>query len=425
MSELWAAPIASGPVDAVVEVPGSKSETNRLLVIAAIADGPTRILRPLRARDTELMCSALHALGCTVDDDEGGLRVTPGALHGPATVDVGLAGTVMRFLPPLAALADGPVAFDGDARARERPMAPLLDTLRYLGAEIDDGGRGALPFTVHGRGHLTGGAVSMDAAGSSQFVSALLLAGCRFDRGLDLAVTGRVPSAPHLAMSVSMLRAAGVDATQTADNRWRVEPGRPRGGERAVAPDLSNAAPFLAAAMVTGGCTRIPGWVDAVSQPGDAILRVLTAMGASSEVEADGTLVLRGGPCIDGVDVDLADLPELVTTVAALAALAESPTTIRGVAHLRGHETDRLAALATELNRLGAAAAETADGLTIEPRPLHAGTFRTYADHRMATAGAVLGLRVPGVLVEDVDTTAKTLPGFAPLWLGLLGGRAA
>lgn len=425
MSELWAAPTATGPVDATVLVPGSKSETNRLLVMAAIADAPTRIGRPLRARDTELMTEGLRHLGVDVVDDGTDLHVTPGPLRGPAVVDVGLAGTVMRFLPPLAALAEGQVTFDGDPRARERPMAPLLAALRDLGADVDDEGRQALPFTVNGHGHLAGGAVTLDAAGSSQFVSALLLAGCRFDGGLDLTVAGRIPSAPHVAMTVSMLRAAGVDAQQQSASRWRVEPGRPSGGTWRVAPDLSNAAPFLAAAIAAGGWTRVPGWAAATSQPGDEIRQALGSMGATSEVDGDGTLVLGGTGDVHGVDVDLADLPELVTTVAALAVLADGPTTIRGVAHLRGHETDRLAALATELSSLGASVRETPDGLAITPAPLHGGTFHTYADHRMATAGAILGLRVAGVLVEDVATTSKTLPGFTALWGQLLGDRAA
>lgn len=371
------------------------------------------------------MVTGLRRLGVGIEDDGTGLSVVPGQLRGPAAIDVGLAGTVMRFLPPVAALAEGPVSFDGDQRARERPMAPLIHALRDLGVVVDDGGRGSLPLTVTGTGHVRGGQVTVAAGGSSQFVSALLLAGCRFDLGLELSVTGPLPSLPHVEMTVAMLRRAGVQVSATGTAGWRVEPGRPAGGRWTVAPDLSNAAPFLAAAVVTGGAVRIVGWAQAVTQPGDAIRAVLAAMGGESELEADGALVLRGSGEVHGVDVDLADLPELVTTVAALAALADSPTSIRGVGHLRGHETDRLAALTAEINGLGGAVDETADGLAVRPRPLHGGVFHTYADHRMATAGAILGLAVPGVLVEDVATTSKTLPGFTALWSRLLGGRAA
>jgi 3-phosphoshikimate 1-carboxyvinyltransferase len=406
-------------------VPGSKSETNRLLVLAALADAPTTVHNPLMARDTALMVGALQALGLAVRRHDTGLVVEPGPIRAPADIDVGLAGTVMRFLPPVAALADGPVRFDGDPRARQRPMQPLLQALRDLDVEILDDGRGALPFTVRGRGRVTGGSVSIDASGSSQFVSGLLLSGCRFDKGLDVRVTGTTPSAPHLAMTVTMLRRAGVDAAQVAEDAWRVEPGRPSGGHWTVAPDLSNAAPFLAAAMVAGGTVRIPGWAEAVAQPGEAVVAVLRRMGADCAMERDGSLVLQGGGHVHGVDVDLADLPELVTTVVALAALADSPTVVRGIAHLRGHETDRLAALAAELGGLGGDVTEQPDGLEVRPRPLHGGVFHTYADHRMATAGTVLGLAVPGVLVEDVATTAKTLPDFTTLWCRMLGDRAA
>jgi len=426
MSDLWPAPEASGPVDAVVDVPGSKSVTNRLLVLAALAAEPTALDHPLRARDTELMADALRALGTRVDPSARGWLVTPGALHGPAAVDCGLAGTVMRFVPPLAALAEGPVVFDGDPRARDRPMAPLLDALVSLGARIEDGGRRALPFTVHGQGGLAGGAASLTAGASSQFVSALLLAGCRFRDGLDLTVVGTTPSLPHVDMTRSVLAAAGIQVDRVSPATWRVHPGIPSGGRHQIPPDLSNAGPFLGACVLVGGCVRVPGWGAATpAQPGDAIRAVLRDMGAADDLDDDGTLVLRGEGRVRGVDVDLGGLPELVTTVAALAALADSPSTIRGVAHLRGHETDRLAALTTELNRLGGDVTETEDGLVIRPRPLRGGVFHTYADHRMATAGALVGLAVPGVMVEDVATTGKTLPDFAGRWSRLLGATAA
>ena len=426
MNDLWPAPVASGTLDAVVEIPGSKSVTNRLLVLAALAAEPTTIEHPLRARDTELMADALRALGTLVATSGDGWLVTPGDLHGPATIDCGLAGTVMRFVPPVAALADGPVVFDGDPRARHRPMAPLLDALHSLGARIEDGGRRALPFTVHGQGGLDGGAVTLAAGASSQFVSALLLAGCRFRNGLTLTVVGPTPSLPHVKMTRQILRGAGVQVDHDDAATWRVHPGTPSGGRHQVPPDLSNAGPFLAACVLVGGCVRVPGWGDAVpAQPGDAIRAVVRAMGATDDLTDDGTLVVRADGRVRGIDVDLGALPELVTTVAALAALADSPSTIRGVAHLRGHETDRLAALTAELNLIGGDVTETDDGLVIRPRPLRGGVFHTYADHRMATAGALIGLAVPGLVVEDVATTGKTLPDFPGRWSRLLGTTVA
>ena len=420
----WPAPYAAGPVDAVVRVPGSKSVTNRALVLAALAGEPTRLRAPLRARDTTLMAAALRALGVGVADDGADWVVTPAPLTGGGSVDVGLAGTVQRFVPPLAALAGGPVRFDGDARARERPLAPLLAGLRALGGRVDDGGRGGLPLTVHGTGRRAGGDAAIDASASSQLVSGLLLAAPRYDRGIRLRHTGTgpVPSALQVGMTVHMLRSAGAAVEADPDGReWTVEPGRLRGGERAVAPDLSSAAPFVAAAVATGGRVRVPGWPARSLQPGDRLPELLTRMGAACVLD-DAGLTVTAGDRLDGLDADLADCTELVPTLAALAALARTPSRLRGIAHMRGQETDRLAALATELSRLGGDATETADGLRIVPRPLHGGTVRTYADHRIAMFAAVLGLAVPGVLVEDVATTGKTVPGFVDRWTGMLAG---
>jgi 3-phosphoshikimate 1-carboxyvinyltransferase len=419
----WPAPYAAEPVDAVVRVPGSKSVTNRALVLAALAGEPTRLHAPLRARDTTLMAAALRALGVGVADDGADWVVTPAPLAGGGSVDVGLAGTVQRFVPPLAALAAGPVRFDGDPRARERPLAPLVDGLRQLGAAIDGDG---LPLTVRGTGRLPGGSAAIDASGSSQFVSGLLLAAPRYDQGVRLRHTGAgpVPSALQIGMTVHMLRSAGAAVEPAPDGReWTVHPGPLRGGEVAVAPDLSSAAPFVAAALVTGGRIRVPDWPRVSLQPGDRLPELLTAMGARCEL-ADGGLTVTAGDRLDGLDADLADCTELVPVLAALAALARTPSTLRGIAHMRGQETDRLAALAAELNRLGGDAAETADGLRIRPRPLHGGPVRTYEDHRMAMFAAVLGLAVPGVLVEDVATTGKTVPDFVDRWVGMLGAPA-
>ncbi|GGV75542.1 MULTISPECIES: 3-phosphoshikimate 1-carboxyvinyltransferase [Streptomyces] len=432
---LWPAPHASGAVDATVHVPGSKSVTNRALVLAALASEPGWLRRPLRSRDTLLMAEALRAMGVgieeTVSSSSGAgasgeaWRVIPAGLHGPATVDVGNAGTVMRFLPPVATLADGPVRFDGDPRSYERPLHGVIDALRALGARIDDDGRGALPLTVHGGGALDGGTVEIDASSSSQFVSALLLSGPRFNQGVEVRHVGAtLPSMPHIRMTVDMLRAAGaqVDAPESGGEPhvWRVTPGALLGRDLTIEPDLSNAQPFLAAALVTGGRVVIPDWPRHTTQPGDRLREIFTEMGGSCEL-TDYGLVLTGSGSVHGIDADLSEVGELTPGIAAVAALADSPSTLRGVAHLRLHETDRLAALTKEINALGGDVTETADGLHIRPRPLHGGVFHTYDDHRMATAGAIIGLVVEGVQIENVATTAKTLPDFPDLWTGMLG----
>ncbi|PZS26803.1 MAG: 3-phosphoshikimate 1-carboxyvinyltransferase [Pseudonocardiales bacterium] len=418
----WAAPRAVRPVRARVELPGSKSQTNRVLILAALADGVSRISRPLRARDTLLMADALRALGATIVDDGDGWVVTPGPLHG-GSIDTGLAGTVMRFVPPVAALAYGPVTFDGDEYARERPMATLLDGLRQAGAIVDDDGRGRLPFTVGGSGSVAGGLAHIDASASSQFVSGLLLAGARYDKGIEVVHTGAddVPSQPHIEMTLSVLRSADVDAAAIASGVWRVAPGRIRARDWAVEPDLSNAAPFLAAALVTGGSVTVPGWPASTTQAGDALRDLLAAMGAEV-ARTDEGLTVAGSGDIVGLNADLHDVGELTPVIAAVASLASSASRLRGIGHLRGHETDRLAALATELTRLGGEVVEHSDGLSILPRPLHGGTWRAYADHRMATAGALLGLVVDDVVVDDIGCTSKTLPDFPGMWAMLLGG---
>lgn len=419
--ESWPAPRVHAPLRARIELPGSKSLTNRVLVLAALAATPSRIVRPLRARDTLLMADALRTLGASVADDGADWVVTPGAVRG-GVIDTGLAGTVMRFVPPIAALAGDPVTFDGDEYARERPMATLIDGLRQAGVTVDDAGRGRMPFTVRGGGSVPGGSVHIDASASSQFVSGLLLAGARYDKGIEVLHTGEggVPSLPHIEMTVDVLRAAGVDAKAVSPGVWRVAPGPIAGREWVVEPDLSNAAPFLAAAVVTGGTVTVPGWPAHTTQAGDALRELFAAMGATVELTPGG-LTVSGGPQLRGVDVDLHDVGELTPVLAAVAAFASTPSRLSGIGHLRGHETDRLAALATELTRLGGEVREEPDALTISPRPLHGGTWRAYADHRMATAGAVVGLLVDGVEVDDIECTSKTLPDFAGMWTRFLG----
>ncbi|HEV7651833.1 MAG TPA: 3-phosphoshikimate 1-carboxyvinyltransferase [Actinophytocola sp.] len=423
----WQAPVAPGAVRATVAVPGSKSITNRALLLAALSEGGGTLTGALRSRDTDLMIAALRALGVPLTVDRERVTVEPHAgLTGPATVDCGLAGTVMRFVPPAAVLADGEIHFDGDPRARERPMSTVLDALRALGATIDGD---ALPFTLRGKGALPGGAVTIDASASSQFVSGLLLAGTRYDEGLtvhheDIAAGKPVPSMPHVEMTVRMLREAGVTVDDSEPNTWRVEHGPIAAREWQVEPDLSNATPFLAAAAVTAGTVTVSGWPAVTTQPGDAIGDILEGMGCVVTGTAAG-LTVTGPARLSGVDIDLHDVGELTPTVAALAALADGPSVLRGIAHLRGHETDRLAALVTEINGLGGDARETEDGLAIRPATLHGGTWHAYADHRMATAGAIVGLVVDGVTVDDIATTAKTLPGFPAMWRTMLDGTGS
>ena len=420
----WPAPFAAGPVRGVVRVPGSKSMTNRALVLSALAEGPSELRGALIARDTLLMMAGLRAMGCELQVSGDVVAVTPPVkFQGNTEIDCGLAGTVMRFLPPVATLADGPVAFDGDERARQRPLAPLMWALSSLGADISGE---QLPLTVHGNGHLAGGSVVIDASQSSQFISALLLSAPRFDQGLDVRHRGiAIPSLPHIEMTVSMMRSCGAqiieDAADPTDCRWQVTPGPLSGGELLVEPDLSNAGPFLAAAMVTAGEVTIPGWPQRTDQAGDALRGIFAAMGATTHLDHAG-LHLQGPAKIKPVEIDMSALGELVPTVVAVAAFADGPSQLIGVAHLRGHETDRLAALAAELRRVGCGVIEHADGLTIEPAPMQGAVMECYHDHRMATFAAVIGLRVPDVELTDVATTGKTMPDFPRMWTQLIEG---
>lgn len=414
----WTAPLATGPVTGRVSVPGSKSVTNRALLLAALSGGPASVSGAPTTRDTALMVGALRALGVPVTVD--GEHVTIGAhdgLRGGGAVYCGLAGTVMRFVPPAAALADGPVAFDGDPRARERPMGTVLDALRALGAHVEGDG---LPFTLHGTGALNGGDVVVDASASSQFVSGLLLSAAGYATGVTVHHDGNpVPSLPHIEMTVAMLRTAGVQVDDSEADTWHVAPGPIAARDWAVEPDLSNASVFLAAAALTGGSVTVAGWPAGCTQPGAEILTVLTQAGCTVEPGPDG-MTVHGPDTLDGVDVDLHDASELTPTVAALAALARTPSRIRGVAHIRGHETDRIAALAHEITALGGDVTETDDGLVIRPAHLHGGPWGAYADHRMATAGALVGLRVPGVRIDDIGCTDKTIPDFPSRWSALI-----
>ncbi|WP_406249661.1 3-phosphoshikimate 1-carboxyvinyltransferase [Microbacterium sp. M] len=423
----YAAPTADGSVHATVTVPGSKSLTNRELIIAAIADGPGRLVAPLHSDDSRRMIDALRALGTGIEEVDAGnefgpdLVVTPAPLAGGVTIDCGQAGTVMRFIAPLAGLARDDVHLTAHETALHRPMGAMITALRDLGVDIDDEGTWSLPFTIRGHGRIRGGRIEIDASASSQFVSGLLLAAPRFDVGLHLVHTGEhLPSLPHIDMTIESLSRRGIRIERPATGEWLVEAGVPRAKEIAIEPDLSNAAPFLAAALVTGGDVTVKNWPLHSTQPGALLPDILQAMGAHASRQ-HGDLTVRAGSGIRGVDLDLSAASELTPTIAGLALFADSATTIRGIGHIRLHETDRIAALVGNIRALGGEAEELSDGLRIVPRELSGGTWVAHHDHRIATTGALVGLRVPGVEIDDIGTTAKTLPEFTLLWERMLG----
>lgn len=419
-SRRWAAPSTQNQLAAAISLPGSKSLTNRELVLSALASKPTTLRGLLISRDSSLMIEALKELGTEIEVSGTTAVVTPRPLSGPAKIDCGLAGTVMRFVPALATIASGQIDFDGDLAARKRPMKTTIDSLRALGVYVNGD---SLPFSIQGQGEVQGGTIEIDASASSQFVSGLLLVGARFLDGLTVSHVGdHLPSMPHIEMTIDCLRKRGVEASQTGPASWAVEPGEISGGEVAIEPDLSNAGPFLAAAMVAGGSVKISNWPKKTTQVGNDFDGILQQMGAKVERVGDD-LVVSGTGTIQGIDIELSTGGELTPVVAALAALADSPSQIRGVAHLRGHETDRLSALVSEISSLGGDATETDDGMIIKPAKLHGGLWKTYEDHRMATAGAIIGLRVPGVEIEDISVTTKTIPEFVSLWEQMLKGK--
>ena len=453
----WKAPFRGSldaslaPIKAKINIPGSKSVTNRALILAALAESPSRLIRPLRSRDTDLMVTALRALGIQIEvihcangndsvtgkSEEEIWEITPGPLFGPASIDVGNAGTVMRFMLPVAALAKGLINFDGDARSHERPVGPLVKALEDLGVTIDHKNKYSLPLLINGAGSIRGGEVEVDASKSSQFLSALLLAGPRMLDGLVVRNAGKsLPSLPHIEMTIAMLRDFGAKVSQEEDlpgdhaqTLWKVAPGAMSGRELIIEPDLSNAAPFMAAPIICGGEVVIKDWPRSTTQPGDRLREIFAAMGGKIEFVEDG-LKVSGTEKISGIDIDLSDEGELTPTIAALAALADSPSHLRGIGHLRLHETDRLAALAREINALisfsGGEVIEEESGLIIKPPIKKIATeknghlFHTYEDHRLATAGAVLGLAIPNIIVENIETTRKTLPDFPVLWSSIL-----
>ena len=428
----WSAPFRSGltpaskPISATVNIPGSKSATNRALILAALATTPSRIRKPLSSRDTDLMVKGLQSLGCKIEQirtDQGfDYQVIPGKLMGPAQIDVGNAGTVMRFLPPIAALATGLIYFDGDERSHQRPIAPVLTALEQLGVAVEHNNKYKLPITINGDGKIKGGTVEIDASASSQFVSALLLVAPATQEGITIKNIGpSLPSAPHIEMTIQMLEKFGATVQRTSSS-WSVTPCQLIGQDLVIEPDLSNAAPFMAAAMICGGSVQVSDWPLSTTQPGDQLRSIFTKMGAKVELNASG-LTLTGSGKIHGIDIDLGDVGELTPSIAAIASLATTPSALRGISHLRLHETDRLAALANEINNLGGSVIEGPGDLVIKPGKMNASQiWRSYEDHRMATAGAIIGLAVEGVIVENIETTQKTLSDFPGMWQGMLDG---
>ena len=428
----WSAPFRSGltaaskPISATVTIPGSKSATNRALILAALATTPSRIRKPLSSRDTDLMVKGLQSLGCKIEQvktDQGfDYQVIPSKLTGPTQIDVGNAGTVMRFLPPIAALATGLIHFDGDERSHQRPIGPVLGALEQLGVSVEHNNKYKLPITINGAGKIKGGTVEIDASASSQFVSALLLVAPATQEGITIKNIGpSLPSAPHIEMTIQMLEKFGATVQRTASS-WSVKPCQLVGQDLVIEPDLSNAAPFMAAAMICGGSVQVSDWPLSTTQPGDQLRSIFTKMGAKVELNASG-LTITGSGKIDGIDIDLGDVGELTPSIAAVASLATTPSALRGISHLRLHETDRLSALATEINNLGGSVIEGPGDLIIKPGKMIASQiFRSYEDHRMATAGAIIGLAVEGVIVENIETTRKTLSDFPGMWQGMLDG---
>ena len=420
---MWSAPFrASKPISGAINIPGSKSVTNRALVLSALASSPSTLRKGLRSRDTDLMIKALSSLGVKIEIEEDLWQITPAPLMGPAGIDVGNAGTVMRFLPPLAALANGLISFDGDPRSHQRPLGPVIKALESLGVSIEHQGRYSLPLVINGAGYITGGEAEIDVSASSQFLSSLLLVAPLMKQGLRIKNVGKsLPSKPHIEMTIAMLAQYGAVVDTSIANQWSIKPTKLFGVDLVIEPDLSNAAVFMAAPILCGGEVIIKDWPKKTTQPGDQLRQIFSEMGGEIDFVDQGLRVRSSGH-IRGIDIDLGDVGELTPVIAALASLADSPSYLRGIGHLRLHETDRLSALKNELTALGAEVLEEESALRINPKPMKAGVFHTYDDHRLATAGALIGLAVKGVEVENIETTGKTITDFPALWSQLLNG---
>jgi 3-phosphoshikimate 1-carboxyvinyltransferase len=430
--------VAEGPLSHSLSLPGSKSLTNRELVLASIATGPSTLHAPLHARDTSLMIAALRALGADVSEVPGSAEFGPDLAIVPLAptesadttdivVNCGLAGTVMRFVPPLALLQRRPVRFVGDSQAETRPMGPIIDALRQLGHSVDDDHRGTLPFTVTPQpaATTTRPRVRIDASASSQFVSGLLLVAPRFPAGLTIEHTGTtLPSLPHIEMTIDVLANRGVRVDRPSPHVFDVAPQDITARPVVIEPDLSNAAPFMAAVLVAGGSVTVLGWPDKTTQVGRLVPELLENFGVTVTRTATTVTVSAPGVAagsLPGVTLDLHEAGELAPTLISVSVFSDSPSTFSGISHLRGHETDRIAALVTNIRDIGGLAEETSDGIIVTPAPLRGGVWRAWGDHRMATSGALVGLGVDGITVDDMGQTSKTLPEFVALWNHMLG----
>ena len=413
----WHAPTINFAIHSTLDIPGSKSATNRAFVLAALGNKDSTISNPLFARDTNLMLEALEKLGCKVLKHSNSVQISPMKVsHDEISIDVGLAGTVMRFVPPLAALGMGTTNFDGDERTRNRPMKTLIESLKKLNVKVIDKYDGKLPFSIVSDGQIDGGVIEIDASESSQFISALMLVGAKFTNGITIKHVGKnLPSLPHIQMTIEMLKEVGVKTDQIDKSTWRIENQEIKSKDWHIEPDLSNAGPFLAAAMVTNGEVRIKDWPLQTTQAGNSWIEILSLMSANIQLNSN-ELILKNNSEIKGINYNLKDVGELTPVLVAISLFANSKSEFSGISHLRGHETDRLSALVENITSIGGDAKETEDGLIINPRELHGGIWKAFDDHRMATAGAVIGLRIKDIYVDDIATTSKTLPNFEQMW---------
>ncbi len=404
------------PPDTEVVVPGSKSLTNRALVVAGLAAGRSTLTGVLDADDTRAMLAGLEALGVGIERSTDGTTVTVDGVEGAppvadARIDARLSGTTARFLAPVLARVAGTSHLDGLPPFRRRPMGPSIAALRSLGCTVTEHGTpGHLPITVTG-GPVAGGEVAVAGEVSSQFLSGLLLAGPAFPDGLTVRVTTPLVSVPYVEMTVEVLRWFGAEVHRPDAATFVVAGGGTRGAQLAIEPDASAASYLLAAAAITGGRVRVPGLTPASSQGDAGFAAVLARMGAEVVVDHRGTEV-RGTGRLRGIEVDLGAMSDTAQTLAAVAVFAEGPTRITGIGFIRAKETDRIAAVVTELRRLGIDAREEEDGLVVHPGRPSPGVVATYDDHRMAMSFALLGLVVPGIAIADPGCVAKTFPTY-------------
>jgi 3-phosphoshikimate 1-carboxyvinyltransferase len=429
----------SGPVQGLVRPPGSKSITNRALICAALAEGPSTLTGALESDDTQVMVESLRRLGLRVDWNRptatirisgnwpastaqptaSGGRMPPDNAAPPTRPDktshpldfyVGNSGTTVRFLTAMLTLGRGVFRLDGNARMRERPIQDLLDALRQLGADVSSElNTGCPPVLIRAQG-LPGGEATVRGDISSQYLSALLMAAPYARRGVRLRIDGPLVSQPYVRITTAVMRAFGVEIHVGDLQAFDIHPGKYRGRTYAIEPDASAASYFFAAAAITGGQVTVAGLSPGSLQGDVAFVELLERMGCRVDHGPSG-IAVQGGP-LQGIDADMNAISDTVQTLAAVALFADGPTTITGVAHIRHKETDRIGNLAAELRRLGAAVEERPDGLSIAPGPLRGAAIDTYDDHRMAMSLALAGLRVSGVTINQPRCVAKTYPGF-------------